>query len=163
MTAYAPSAPSKIGRTQPMASLRPAALQPHERPEIDIVAIGNVTLSLYISGLFQNLGWTTASAATCAAGEALLRPGGTAVVICEETLPDGTWLDIAGLLETVPDPPALIVVGDIRALEHEVTAQGGFDVLASPLRESEVMWSVASAWHAWMQRGEEGGASCDGI
>jgi len=125
----------------------------------DIVTISaNPTLGVYLSGLFQKSGWTIARTRTCADGLSFLRDKRAAVAVCEETLPDGWWYDAATPLNSLPDAPALIVIGDDPAISHEVMALGGFDALIRPLRESEVVWSIASAWHAWMKR-REGGAS----
>ncbi len=60
-------------------------------------------------------------------------------------------------------PPALIVVGGDAALAREVAARGGFDLLVRPLRQTDVVWAVASAWHGWVKRiegGGSGGAPC---
>jgi hypothetical protein len=73
-------------------------------------------------------------------------------VVCEESLPDGFWHDSAVALSSLPDAPALVVVSDDDSLVHEVLALGGFDVLVRPLRKSDVVWTIASAWHAWMKR-----------
>jgi DNA-binding response OmpR family regulator len=120
---------------------------------IDILTIGdNPTLSVYLSGLFQKSGWTIAHARTCEAGLSFLRDNRAAVAVCEESLPDAFWHDAAAALTSVPNAPALVVVSDDQSLVHEVLALGGFDVLVRPLRESDVVWSIASAWHVWMNR-----------
>jgi hypothetical protein len=56
----------------------------------------------------------------------------------------------------------LIVIGDDPAIAQEVVALGGFDLLVRPLRESDIVWSVASAWHAWKRNesGGRGGPAC---
>ena len=128
---------------------------------IDILTISdNPTLSVYLSGLFQNSGWAIARARTCQTGISFLRHNTAAVAVCEEILPDGYWHDAAAALQSVPEAPALVVVGDDHSLVHEVLALGGFGVLVRPLREVDVVWTIASAWHAWMKRFEasEGGA-----
>ncbi len=48
----------------------------------------------------------------------------------------------------------MVVVGDDHSLLQEVPAWGGFDALIRPLRDLEVTWTIASAWHAWMKRFE---------
>ena len=122
---------------------------------IDILTIGdNPTLSVYLSGLFQKSGWAMARARTCDEGISFLRDSKAAVAVCEESLPDGFWYNAAAGFRSLPDAPALVVVSDDQLLVHEVLALGGFDVLVRPLRESDVMWTIASAWHAWMKRFE---------
>lgn len=120
---------------------------------VDILAISdNPTLSVYLSGLFQKSGWIIARARTCAASVSFLRYNSAAVAVCEESLPDGFWHDAATALSSLTDAPALVVVGDDQSLVHEVVALGGFDLLVRPLREADVVWTIASAWHAWMKR-----------
>ncbi len=120
---------------------------------IDILTISdNPTLSVYLSGLFQKSGWAIARARTCEAGISFLRDNRAAVAVCEESLPDGFWHDAAVALNSIPDAAALVVVGDDQSLVHEVLALGGFDALVRPLREADVVWTIASAWHAWMKR-----------
>ena len=128
---------------------------------IDILTISdNPTLSVYLSGLFRRSGWTIARARTCREGVSFLKNNRAAVALCEESLPDGFWHETAVALSSMPDAPALIVVSNDSSLVHEVLALGGFDVLVRPLREADVVWTIASAWHAWMKRFEEteGGA-----
>lgn len=125
----------------------------------DVLTISdNPTLGVYLSGLFHQFGWTMARTRSCATGIAFLRDNRAAVAVCEENLPDGSWHDAATALNSVPNPPALIVLGDDRVLVQEVLALGGFDALVRPLTESDVVWTIASAWHAWMKRFEAGGS-----
>ena len=124
----------------------------------DILTVSdNPTLDVYLSGLFKQSGWTIVRRRTCEAGVSFLIDNPTAVVVCEESLPDAFWHDAAMVLSSLPDAPALVVIGEDQSLAHEVHARGGFDALIRPLRESEVLWTIASAWHAWMKRRENGG------
>jgi hypothetical protein len=130
----------------------------------DILTIGaNPTLGVYLSGLFERFAWTISRAWSCANALEFLQETNAAVAVCEEFLPDGAWQDMASGLGSVPKAPALVVIGNDRALWDEVVALGGFDVLARPLRETDVIWTVASAWHDWMKRfgsPPTGGARC---
>ncbi|HWQ54490.1 MAG TPA: hypothetical protein VN442_12470 [Bryobacteraceae bacterium] len=128
------------------------------KPPTDILIIGdNPTLGVYLSGLFQQPGWTIADTRSCATGTEFLRNRRAAVAVCEEVLPDGSWHDVSAALNSVPDAPALIVVGNDQAVVQEVLSFGGFDALVRPLRESDVVWAIASAWDSWMKRFEAGG------
>lgn len=122
---------------------------------IDILTItDNPTLSVYLSGLFRRSGWIIARTRTCREAVSFLKTNQAPVAVCEESLPDGFWHDAAAALGSIPGSPALVVIGDHQSLVHEVRALGGFDVLVRPLRESDVLWTIASAWHAWMKRFE---------
>ena len=137
----------------------------HQQPSsaVDILTISdNPTLSVYLSGLFHRSGWTIARARTGRESVSFLKNNRAAVALCEESLPDGFWHDTAVALSSLPDAPALIVVSSERSLVHEVLALGGFDVLVRPLRESDVVWTIASAWHAWKKRsGQSEGGPCE--
>jgi DNA-binding NtrC family response regulator len=147
------------------------ARQPRERQmhrnqpsgAIDILAISdNPRLIVYLSGLFHRSGWSIARARTCQEGVAFVKNNRAAVAVCEESLPDGFWHDTAVALSSLPDAPALIVVSSDPSLVHEVLALGGFDVLVRPLRESDVVWTIATAWHAWKKRfGQSEGVPCE--
>jgi DNA-binding response OmpR family regulator len=61
------------------------------------------------------------------------------VVICEDTLPDGTWKDLLAALDRVHSPPALVVTS--AAVEPRLWAEvlnlGGTDVMAQPFSSEE--------------------------
>jgi hypothetical protein len=130
----------------------------------DILTIGaNPTSAVYLSGLFHRFGWTVLPLMSLEDAIKFLQRHEAAVAIFEDALVDGTWRDAARILASFPNPPMLVVIGSDRPLLDEVLAVGGFDVLTRPLRESDVVWTVASAWHQWMKRfrsKETGGPRC---
>ena len=80
----------------------------------------------------------------------------TAILICERDLPDGTWKDVLQRIESMVDPPMILVVS-IHADESlwaEVLNLGGYDVLLKPFDCSEVTRVVGMASRQWfaMQR-----------
>src|SRR5437016_3545902 len=83
----------------------------------DILTISdNPTLDVYLSGLFNQSGWTIVRRRTCQEGVSYLKDNPTAVAVCEESLPDGFWQDAARVLSSLPDAPALVVIGDDEAI-----------------------------------------------
>ncbi len=130
----------------------------------DILTIGaNPTPVVYLSGLFQRFGWTVRPLMSLEDAVEFLQEHNAAVAIFEDALPDGTWQDAATILNSFPNAPMFVVIGSDRTLLDEVLAVGGFDVLTRPLRESDVVWTVASAWHQWMKRFQSqdtGGPRC---
>lgn len=78
------------------------------------------------------------------------------VVICEDTLPDGSWRDVLRTVQAFGRSPALIVTSRLadNRLWAEVLNLGGHDVLAQPLRAQEVMWAVRSAYRHWRSGAE---------
>jgi DNA-binding NtrC family response regulator len=144
----------------------PAPRLRRPRTVTDVLSVGaNATLHVYLSGLFQRFHWTVSHDMSFLNALRSIRRRTTAVVVCEEQLPDGSWRSWASRLRSVPDAPELIVVGDDRSLRSEVLALGGFDALMRPLREADVVWAVASAWHQWRKQFEDqggGGLPCSG-
>jgi DNA-binding NtrC family response regulator len=73
------------------------------------------------------------------------------VMLCSDNLPDGTWEDILSATATDMVRPRIIVISrhaDER-LWAEVLDLGGFDVLASPCDEGEVVRAVEVACRNW--------------
>ncbi|MCC7175355.1 MAG: hypothetical protein IT159_09175 [Bryobacterales bacterium] len=161
---FAPSSRLAAWPARPDAS--PSLARRRRNPAVvtDVLSVGdNATLHVYLSDLFQRLRWVVGY--DMSFGEALhsIRHTPTAVIVCEEHLPDGSWRSWVNKLRSVPDAPELIVVGDDRSLRSEVLELGGFDTLMRPLREADVVWAVASAWHQWRKRFEDqgdGGPPC---
>jgi DNA-binding response OmpR family regulator len=69
---------------------------------------------------------------TCQQGLAILRERAVSIVICERDLPDGTWKDIAQVLDMLCDRPYLLVTSRLADdyLWVEVLNLGGYDVLS---------------------------------
>lgn len=134
---------------------------------IDVLAVcTNPALSIYLAGVLQAFRWTVEELRTVGEAHKLLRECRAAVLVCESTLRDGSWTDMADQLRLLPTAPELIVVEDENVSAGEVEALGGFGTISRPLREADVIWTLASAWHAWMNRTESsqtsGGVTCSG-
>jgi DNA-binding NtrC family response regulator len=70
------------------------------------------------------------------------------VVICDETLYDGSWQDLLRMSQELSEPANLIVTtsrADDR-LWAEVLNLGAYDVLQKPFRAQEVFRTVGLAW-----------------
>lgn len=94
---------------------------------------------------------------TCKEALALLRWTAIPVIICARKLPDGDWQSLLNALTSLVQQPPLIVMSRL-ADEHlwmEVLNLGGWDVLAKPFHEQEVLWVVESAWCRWIHRHAE--------
>lgn len=122
---------------------------------VDVLAIsGNPTLAVYLASLFRESDWRVVCKPSWADGLGFLLNNHVAVAVCEQNLPDGSWRDVAGALDSIPEAPALIVISDDDFVPSEALAAGSFDVLQRPLKESDALWTIASAWHDWMSRHE---------
>ncbi|MEN6535411.1 MAG: hypothetical protein ABFD89_17230 [Bryobacteraceae bacterium] len=157
-----------LGLTAKSASSS-AELSSHTRPQspavvTDLLSVSaNATLHLYLSDLFQKLRWEVDCNMSFKKAAESVQRRDTAVVVCEEDLPDGSWISWVSSLRSTPNAPELIVIGDHRALRYEVMALGGFDALIRPLRETDVIDAVTSAWRYWQKRfqhQDDGGVRC---
>ena len=101
--------------------------------------------------------WGVHAVCTCLEGLAVLREKQAQVVICERDLPDGDWKNILDALTLMAHPPALIVTSRLadEYLWLDVLNLGGYDVVAKPLDEKEVLWAVRSAWRDWERQWEK--------
>jgi DNA-binding NtrC family response regulator len=74
----------------------------------------------------------------------------TPVVICEASLPDGTWRDLVAEFEFMARPPRLIVMSwQNPSLWAELLKMSGCDMLEKPLEASAFFEVISSAWRDW--------------
>jgi DNA-binding NtrC family response regulator len=82
---------------------------------------------------------------------ALLKQYDIDVVICEQELVPGTWIDVLTHLKALPNAPSLIVTS--RLADWHLWAKalnlGAWDVLAKPFDRAELIRSVQSAAQHW--------------
>jgi DNA-binding response OmpR family regulator len=75
------------------------------------------------------------------------------LILCDDRLPDGDWMDVLGQIADCTDPPTLIVTSALadERLWSEVLHMGACDLLAKPFHEPEVVHAVRSACRVWPQ------------
>lgn len=80
------------------------------------------------------------------------------VFICEAQTPDGDWKRMLRLLGSVSHHPELIVTSRTadERLWSEVLNLGGFDVLMTPLDDSEAVRVIAAAYRHWVNERSDG-------
>jgi DNA-binding NtrC family response regulator len=81
----------------------------------------------------------------------ILQQHTVSVVLCERDLVPGTWIDMLRQIQSMPNPPSLIVTSRLadERLWAEALNLGAWDVLAKPFDRNEVLRSVKSAWQHW--------------
>jgi response regulator of citrate/malate metabolism len=96
------------------------------------------------------------NALTCAEAIEMLRRYSYPVVVTDQTLPDGTWLNILHAGDTQFNPPQVIVLG--AAGDHQFWANallsGALDVLCRPLKEESLAADVAAGYRRWIRSAE---------
>jgi DNA-binding NtrC family response regulator len=110
----------------------------------------------FLQRMFDDAKWTLYKARTYREGMVELGRGRLHVTICECELPDGTWKDVISHLAPWSERPRLIVMSNHadERLWSEVLTMGGFDVLATPLKETEAAYAIGSAWLDWQHEHE---------
>jgi DNA-binding response OmpR family regulator len=111
---------------------------------------------LFLEQKFQAVDWKLYIAHTYRDALIELRYVRVPIVLCECQLPDGNWKDVLSQLAPMLERPRLIVVShdaDER-LWSEVLNLGGFDLLATPFREAELVFAIGSAWLNWTSEQE---------
>lgn len=81
----------------------------------------------------------------------LLQNREISVVLCERDLTVASWIDILKHIQSLPQPPSLVVASKFadEGLWSEVLNLGGWDVLSKPFTRAEVVHSLKSAWQHW--------------
>jgi len=92
--------------------------------------------------------WTVRGVLSCEAALNALREKAAGVIVCQSTLPDGTWRDLLHHALEFRAPPRLIVLSRVvdDSLWAEVINLGGYDVLPHPLDAKEVLQVVSMAF-----------------
>lgn len=87
----------------------------------------------------------------------LLSSSKVAVVLCEESLPDGNWKGMLADVASMPDGPVLIVTSRLAddILWAEVLSLGAYDLLMKPFDATEVFRVVSLAWRHWKENWEK--------
>jgi len=78
------------------------------------------------------------------------------LVICERDSPPTTWIEYLDYIQSLPTPPLLIVTSRLadERLWAEVLNLGGWDVLAKPFDDREVLRTVRSTMERYRYSGE---------
>ena len=88
------------------------------------------------------------SADTCEEALQRLRKCHASIVICDCTLPDGTWHNMLEYLDSCVSRPLFIVTSSLTTagLWGEVLNLGAFDVIAKPFDRREVRYVLGTAY-----------------
>jgi ActR/RegA family two-component response regulator len=133
---------------------------------IDVLAIGeDATVFRPLQRALRPVGWAVAHVGSVEAAVAYLQSKVAAVAVTEAGVTGRKWEDIVSSLRSLADAPEVVIVSwDSLPLQHVLRA-GAFDVMRRPLDHSDLLWTVASAWHNWMSRHERrsGGGPCSDV
>jgi len=111
-----------------------------------------------LSNMISHSAWTFQSAHSIEEAKSSLINGSVQVVLCEASLPDGSWQDLLEVVQGVSgEAPEMIVFS--RNADDQLWATvlnlGAWDVLTKPFHPKEVFRSIHSAWsHRTEMHGE---------
>lgn len=111
----------------------------------------------FLKSRLKEANWKLYVAGTYREAFSKLRQIRVPVILAECQLPDGNWKDLLSQLAAMLDRPRLIVFSrhaDER-LWAEVLDFGAFDLLATPFREDELVFTIGSAWLDWKGEREQ--------
>ena len=143
------------GGAQPAMKKRPVIEQSSSTGTLTVLVVSPVEedhLSLQaIIGNPNYSTWTLFSAHDLVSAFNLLQQHDIGVVVCEQELLPGTWIDVLKHLNALPAAPPLIVAS--RLADWHLWAKalhlGAWDVLAKPFDLAELIRSVQSASQHW--------------
>jgi DNA-binding NtrC family response regulator len=98
--------------------------------------------------------WVSYNARDLVSAVALLQQHEIGVVVCEQELQPGTWIDVLKHLNTLSNPPSLIVTSKLADwyLWAKALRLGAWDVLFKPFDLTELIRSVQSASQHWQDQ-----------
>jgi ActR/RegA family two-component response regulator len=132
---------------------RQSESRPLESDVIDVLTIGNeTTVFRPVQRALIGSGWVVRHADSVRSGVGLLQTNSAAVAVVEA---DAVWVDMLSSLRSLPNPPEVVVITHSSLAVEDVLSLGAHDLLRRPLTSADLLWSIATAWHAWMKQSEE--------
>ncbi len=105
-----------------------------------------------LRSILESSGWILYEAHDLASALALLPQLEAGVVLCDQFLPRGTWIDLLDRIRPLTIAPSFIVAS--RCADERLWAEalnlGAWDVLQKPFRRSEVLHAVRSGSEQWL-------------
>lgn len=101
--------------------------------------------------ILNHSNWVLREARSCRQAIDELRKEPAGVIVCEHSLPDGSWRDVQYAVSGMDSPPP-VVVSSLHADDRmwaEVLNLGGYDVLPEPFDRNEVVRILSLAWLHW--------------
>lgn len=144
----------------------PAVFGPEANPEnrapASLLAIVGLVLDEQDRRLLADLGsrnqWKVSFAETVEEARALSDDLGSPAVLWDRDAAGTDWREAVEALWVSPHRPCVLLLSTVvdDYLWNEVIRRGGYDVLAKPLREADVMRAVKLAWSYWNSKKRTG-------
>jgi DNA-binding NtrC family response regulator len=118
---------------------------------VSVLAVVTPAHGAELERIFSHTRWTFRAVHSVSAAVNEIRSNPASVILCEQRLGDGTWVDIVSEADRNRHRPEVIVLAptaDSR-LWAEVVNFGGYDVLPGPIEARELYAVVSMAWRQW--------------
>lgn len=124
--------------------------------DADVLTVGCTEMLLRtIRGEFRKPHWVVASARTLEEGVAYLQYNSAGVVVADASSTECDWREVVSNVKALNSAPVIIVAASTPEKAGEALRLGAYDVIERSLDASNILWTVASAWHQSMRlRGE---------
>ena len=133
---------------------------------IDVLTIGEeATVFRPLQRAVRPAGWAVAHVSSVEAAIAYLQSNVAAVAVTEAEVTGRKLEDIVSSLRRLAGAPEVVILSWDRLPLQYVLRTGAFDLMRRPFDHSDLLWTVASAWHNWMTRHERrsGGGPCSDV
>ena len=144
--------PQPLSRNPSACGLQHAAIRAGERFETAVVTVFSATPAL-LREILHGLNWRIHEARGAQDVVRFLSDRRVPVILCHCSFADGNWRDLLDCIAGLSCPPRLVVTSELADdfLWAEVLNLGGYDVIAQPFQESEVVRTLTSALWRWAE------------
>lgn len=149
--------PEHLSRYPSARSLRDEAIKAGDGFETAVVTVFPATPVL-LRQILNGLNWRIHEARGARDVAQFLAEHRAPVILCHCSFADGNWRDLLDCIAGLPCPPRLVVTSELAddLLWAEVLNLGGYDVIAQPFQESEVVRTLTSALCQWAEESSRG-------
>jgi len=123
-------------------------------------AVGGITIVALVAGerdreVLSHLAvehqWVLHFVDTCGEAWDALNKSKAPIVLCDRELPATEWREVIHMMVSSAHQAYAILVSKVADdyLWNEVIRRGGHDLLATPLREEDVLRAIRLAWSYW--------------
>lgn len=112
-----------------------------------LVASPEIESRRALTSIVNKEGWETVCASGVSECCEVIATRNITVVLCDRRLADGSYRDLLAALDSVKDKVRVIVVSRLADWGEylEVLHHGGFDLIATPCRPTDVLWAIIQA------------------
>ena len=144
-----------------MKNKEPAPNCSEKEHTISLLAVITPKHTAELERILSHTGWQTHFVASVQEAMQTLKSLPVSVVLCEDRLADGGWLELVEATEKLrPSPQTIVLSANAdRSLWAKVLNRGGYDLLTIPLEPQEVYAVVPMAWRRWIWTAETSSTS----